>query len=272
MGATNRAAFQGHDPKVSVITPTADRQKLLEGTYYLLKNQSYTNWEWLIYDSSHKPLSFSDSRVCYVHDPQILTIGEKRNRLIEKAKGEIIVHFDDDDYYASSYLKNIVARLKEADFLTLHSWFSYDTKTHQFFYWDTTERGEMRYQVDSLSGLTIKELDFGPLLQGQKELLNRKGQTGYGFSYAYKKTVTRKCAFPDLDLAEDRKFYEAAEKGGFQISTYPEQRGETVHVIHETNTSIEYPQYRIPRFLIETLCPPFFSYIVFHEKDCHFSC
>jgi glycosyltransferase involved in cell wall biosynthesis len=254
--------------KISVITPTADRGPYLKGTFELLKNQRYTNWEWLIYDTSLRPTSFSDPRVTYIYDDQIVTIGEKRNRLIERATGDCIVHFDDDDYYAASYLESVVRRLQQSAFFTMHSWFSYDTKNGQFFYWDTEEGGEIRYCLSPFSGSTLREIELGPYLQGQKELLNYRGKTGYGFSFAYTKEVASRCRFRDIDLAEDRHFYEAVEAEGFLINTLAEQKGELVHVIHESNTSVEFPQYRVPRFLVQNLFPPFFSYIAqVHEKN-----
>lgn len=253
--------------KISVITPTADRLRFLQGTYRLLKQQKYSNWEWLIYDTSCKPTHFSDSRVIYLFDEGVVSIGEKRNRLIERATGDAIVHFDDDDYYAPTYLENVVSYLKKAFFVKLHGWFSYDLKTRQIYYWATDELGESRYVVNAVTGATLREIDFGPYLEGQKEKLNYKGKTGYGFSYAYAKEVADVCSFPDIDVAEDRKFFEAVQEAGFAIDLIADKKGEAVHVIHELNTSGEFPQYRIPRFLVKNLFPDFFSYIEpFHEN------
>lgn len=42
---------------------------------------------------------------------QGLTIGAKRNELIEFARGEIICHFDDDDWYAPDYISKAVSHL-----------------------------------------------------------------------------------------------------------------------------------------------------------------
>jgi len=249
--------------KMSVITPTADRENFLKGTYHLLKNQTYTNWEWLICDTSLKPMHFSDARITYIHDEGIMTIGQKRNRLIEKSSGDVIVHFDDDDYYAPTYLDQIINHLKKASFFTFHSWFSYDSKTGQFFYWDTEERSVTRYSVNALSGSRIREIELGADLQVQNDRLNYKGRTGYGFSFAYTKEVAAHCVFKSIDFGEDHHFYEDVEASGFVINTCADRRGEAIHVIHESNTSGEFPQYRIPKFLVQDLFPPFFSYLSF---------
>lgn len=254
--------------KVSVITPTGDRERFLKGTYELLKKQQHSDWEWLVYDTSLRPTHFSDPRITYIYDEGIVSIGEKRNRLIEKASGDCIVHFDDDDYYAPTYLNYVVSQLKKASFFTVHSWFSYDTKTRQFFYWDTEEAGQVRYHISALTGMTLKEIEFGPFLQKQNDHLNVKGKAGYGFSFAYTKEVAERCHFEDIDFAEDRHFYESAEKSGFTLGSEADKQGRVIHVLHESNTSAEFPQYRIPRFLVEPLFPPFFDYhTATHEEN-----
>ena len=41
-----------------------------------------------------------DERVRYVHDPaDELSLGQKRTRLVELARGEFVAHFDDDNVY-----------------------------------------------------------------------------------------------------------------------------------------------------------------------------
>lgn len=120
--------------KISIITPTYERARYLQGTYQLILNQTFSNWEWLVYDTSLNPSHFEDSRVTYIHDYSILTIGEKRNRLKKRATGDVVIHFDDDDYYAPNYLATVLEHLRAASFFTMHSWFSYDVKTSQFYY------------------------------------------------------------------------------------------------------------------------------------------
>lgn len=253
--------------KISIITPTHERRHYLQGAYQLIQNQTYTNWEWLIYDTSLRPTHFADARVIYMHDEAIVTIGEKRNRLKERASGDIVVHFDDDDYYAPTYLDMVLRELQKVSFFTVHSWFSYDSKTGQFYYWDTEELGEIRYFVSPISGSRIREVELGPYLEHQKIELNDKGRRGYGFSFAYTKEIAHKCFFRDLDLAEDRHFFDTVETQGFSIATLADQKGVVIHVIHNSNTSSEFPQYRIPQFLVAHLFPNFFPYaMTFHEN------
>lgn len=253
--------------KVSVITPTADRELFLQGAYRHLLSQNYTDWEWLIYDTSLRPAHFSDSRINYIYDEDILSIGEKRNRLISQAKGDVIVHFDDDDYYSPEYLTSIVAKLKQSCFCTAHAWFSYDLKASQVYYWDTEEACRTNYSVSPVTGACVREIELGPYMRGHGEGLNTKGKKGYGFSFAYTKEVALTCRFEDICLGEDFHFYEQVEKKGFSMLTYADQQARCVHMIHDSNTSSEYPQYRIPDFLVKDRFPHFFQFLNTH----HFS-
>lgn len=252
--------------KISIITPTADRPHFLEGLYTLIKRQNFTNWEWLVYDTSYKPQAFDDGRVIYCHDASILTIGEKRNRLIQRATGDSIVHFDDDDYYAPDYLCFMEEKLKWYDFFTIHSWFSYDLKAKQSYYWATDEVVRTQFFLHPLMGGKVREIDFGPDQEEAKEKINQKGRFGYGFSYAYKRSLALETPFCDADFGEDRLFYESVLKKGYSIGFEGDIEGRAIHVIHGTNTSGEYPQYRIPRFMMERYHPDFFSYISRYEN------
>lgn len=245
--------------QVSVITPTEERPQFLNKAYGFLKRQTYRDWEWLIYDTSLDPVQFSDPRITYLHDEKRISIGEKRKRLAHLAKGRILVHFDDDDFYASTYLATAVEMLKTCDFFTYHSWFSFDLKTCQLFYWASDEPSEKYFMLNSLTGTKVTEIEIGPQLAKQKELIRTQATIGYGFSFAYRKEVALKCFFPDLDLGEDWQFYQNVLAAGFRIEMQPEREGRVVHMIHDSNTSSEYPQYRIPLFLVKENFKEFFA-------------
>jgi GR25 family glycosyltransferase involved in LPS biosynthesis len=69
--------------------------------------------ELVIHDSTRKyyPFPLSDPRVTYVHDPEIATVGRKRNRLNSISRGRILVCMDDDDLYYSGYVSECVRLL-----------------------------------------------------------------------------------------------------------------------------------------------------------------
>lgn len=79
--------------KVSIITPTTESRKhFMPRLEEIINSQTYQDIEWLV-------------------DSGIGTIGAKRNRLCEIATGEIIVHFDDDDFYSPTYIEIAVNHL-----------------------------------------------------------------------------------------------------------------------------------------------------------------
>lgn len=245
--------------KVSVITPTEERKGFLNLLHRCLCAQSHVDWEWLIYDTSFTPQPIEDPKIHYFHSDERITIGEKRNRLIHAAKGEVIVHCDDDDYYAPLYLETALKALEKADLFTIDAWFNYHLNTQQIYYWGAEQSVPTHFVVDPVTGMRTREIDFGPHLSCQGAKLVKKARNGYGFSYAYYKNVTEICPFPDLDLGEDQRFFESAEEKGFRSCSLADQKGLVMHVVHETNTSCIYPQYRVPRFLAEPLFPAFFA-------------
>ena len=111
-----------------------------------------------------------------------ISIGEKRNILIEKAKGEIIVQFDDDDYYAPNYVSSMVSALTHlgADLINLRGWFLYDVRSDFFGYWDLMQKEGPHYRCDQ-AGVALT------MLSPENNLDFENNQLGFGFSYAFKK-------------------------------------------------------------------------------------
>lgn len=247
---------------VSIITPTSEREKFLPLIYKVIQNQQFEgNWEWLISDSSFRPSPFikrlKDSRIRYFYDYENLKIGAKRNFLKKEAQGNIIVHFDDDDFYSPFYLKKVISVLQDADFCKLSSFFCYASQTKEFFYWDTSHLTNTRYLLSPLTGKMIQEIDFSNMRKSE----TKRHKKGYGFSYAYKKEVAEKADFRNVNFGEDVAFFHKAEKQKFRINLFPDEEGLVIHIVHDMNTSMSFPQYRIPKFLTKKLFPTAESYL-----------
>lgn len=91
--------------------PTANRQKYIPFAVNYFLRQDYTHTELVIVDDGKEsiaPLLPDDSRISYFYTPPLGTIGLKRNFACKKAKGEIIVHWDDDDWYAYDWVSRQV--------------------------------------------------------------------------------------------------------------------------------------------------------------------
>ena len=88
--------------KVSVICPTFNRHERHKNLYAAFSQQSYRECELLVLDDSREAspsfLALKNPRVQYLHSTTRESVGVKRNRLVEIATGDIIAHFDDDDY------------------------------------------------------------------------------------------------------------------------------------------------------------------------------
>jgi len=90
-------------PLVSCIMPTANRRLFVPQSIRHFLRQDYANRELIIIDDgtdSIADLVPADKRIRYVRLNQRQTIGAKHNLACELAQGEIIVHWDDDDWMA----------------------------------------------------------------------------------------------------------------------------------------------------------------------------
>lgn len=104
-------------PLVSCIMPTANRQKFVLFAIQYFLRQDYPNKELVIVDDgteSIEPLVPNAAGIKYVRLQNLMnTIGEKRNYACAITKGEIIAHWDDDDWYAPDWIRNGVNTLLE---------------------------------------------------------------------------------------------------------------------------------------------------------------
>ena len=101
-------------PLVSCIMPTANRQKYVPIALDHFLNQDYQNAELIIIDDGKEsilPLLPKSSKIRYYYTEPLGTIGTKRNYACSKAHGEIIMHWDDDEWYAHDWIT------RQVDFL-----------------------------------------------------------------------------------------------------------------------------------------------------------
>jgi glycosyltransferase involved in cell wall biosynthesis len=92
----------GTRPLVSCIMPTCDRRDFVSQAIGYFLRQDYPDRELILLDDGAQPvgdLAPEDARIKYVRLDEKLTLGAKRNRACELANGEVIVHWDDDDWY-----------------------------------------------------------------------------------------------------------------------------------------------------------------------------
>ena len=111
-------------PFVSIVTPTFNRRRFIPYLIACFKHQTYpaNRMEWIVLDDGTDSVAdlFKGELIKGIqnlryirHDGEKLTIGAKRNRLNQEARGEILVAMDDDDYYPSERVSAVVAGFKK---------------------------------------------------------------------------------------------------------------------------------------------------------------
>lgn len=196
--------------KISLITPTRNREQALIEQYRRLLLQAHTNWEWLIYDDSDSQSEYFhtliDRRVKYIHEKHQLplSIGKKRNHLISKAEGDWIAHVDDDDLYGNKYLSLLLRQAISLDteLIYLKSW----------FYIDDQEKIGC-YSSDSVL----------PRVEG------------WGFTFMYRKELAVKNPFPDNNW-EDHFWFQSIVATAKYLGI-DDQDGIVFKSVHSSNTS-----------------------------------
>jgi glycosyltransferase involved in cell wall biosynthesis len=231
-----------------VITPTRNRHTFLPKLYTFFCAQTYPLKRWYIVDSSPTPSSFlttlshDDQRVVYIHREAPLSIGEKRNLLVSLCpKNSIIVHWDDDDYYAPNYLDTVTKGLQTADFVKLRSWYCY-SYPHDFWgYFEGHAALSSSFTLHGQNPLEWTDAFYADLSMAW----------GYGFSYAYYRYVWEAHAFDDINFGEDHEFVlKQLLNSQFTLQALDDETGLALHCLHAGNTSQTFPQYRLPTRLV----------------------
>jgi len=117
-GRSSAAPVPTAQPLVSCIMPTADRRPWVKRAIDYFLRQDYASRELVILDDGMdrvEDLIPNDPRVRYTALGGKLVLGQKRNRACELARGELIVHWDDDDWQAPHRLRYQVEALQSHD-------------------------------------------------------------------------------------------------------------------------------------------------------------
>ncbi len=104
-------------PLVSVFTPTYRTGERLARPFQSLLAQTYTNWEWVVYDDSPDDETFDALSALAAAEPRMRVfrsdrncgvIGEVKRRLCGLARGGILVELDHDDELTDHCLADLV--------------------------------------------------------------------------------------------------------------------------------------------------------------------
>lgn len=135
----------------------------------------------IVYDNANVPSSFftalNDPKVTYQHTTQTptqLSLGAKRNWLADNASGEIVVVFDDDDFYGSNYVSFMVSEMKRTGASLIRA------KTWLMSHFNESGR-DLTYHMVTPVGT----------------------ETGWGFAFVFKKSIMTSCRYADLNRLEE---------------------------------------------------------------------
>jgi len=104
-------------PLVSCIMPTRNRRRFVGQSISYFLRQDYPTRELIIVDDGEDlvgDLVPNDERIHYVHLAKRTLLGTKRNLACEMSRGELIAHWDDDDWIAPQRLSIQVRALLDS--------------------------------------------------------------------------------------------------------------------------------------------------------------
>jgi glycosyltransferase involved in cell wall biosynthesis len=188
--------------------PTYNRRPYVTKAVEYFLRQSYTNCELIVVDDGSDAVSDlmpDDERVRYVRMTAKATVGAKRNLACEQARGDLVVHWDDDDWIASWRLAYQVEQMIRSD--------------------------------AELCGLD-KPLFYDPRTDQAWEYVYPRGGKFWvaGSTLCYTRTFWRRAPFLNINVGEDTRFVWGALA---RRMVALENQNLFVGIIHPSNTSVK---------------------------------
>jgi O-antigen biosynthesis protein len=176
---------------------TRDRLEFVLQSIRYFQRQKYPNRELIILHDGSDNWSDrlpADDTIRYLKLPATMSIGAKRNRGCELARGAFIAHWDDDDWYAPNRLSMQLAPLIQgnAEITALPAGLFFDLSNWKF--WRCNDALHRRLFVENVHGGTL----------------------------VYKRTCWEGLSrYPDVSLAEDAYFLRQAVQRGARLRRLP---------------------------------------------------
>jgi hypothetical protein len=218
---------------VSCVMPTFNRPRFVRQAIRYFQAQEYPDRELIIVDDGPDPVRDvlpDDDRIRYIRLATRTTIGSKRNLACEQARGDVVVQWDDDDWYGPRRIADQVA-----DLVAGRAELTGITQS-----WLLDLRGTTFWRLDP---------DAGP---GQPEVSIAGG------TLAFLREVWGRCGgYPDDSLGEDVGFLRRAAECGARIVRMP-NNGAYVYVRHPANSwRFDFPAQAGPPGWSQQPPPPF---------------
>jgi glycosyltransferase involved in cell wall biosynthesis len=201
IGAPPAATAEPGEPLVSCIMPTCDRRGFVALAVHGFLRQDYPRAELVVVDDGADPVADclpDDPRVRYVRLDRRLTIGAKRNLACEAARGELVAHWDDDDWYPPWRLRAQAAALRRQAAEACGS--------SRLYYYEPATGRAWCYRYDG-----------------------RPGSWVAGNTLLYRKSFWARNRFPDVQVGEDARFLWQGRSRGLSDLADPALCVATIH-------------------------------------------
>ncbi|MGE2689009.1 glycosyltransferase family 2 protein [Mycolicibacterium pulveris] len=198
-------------PLVTAIMPTRDRPDFAMQAVRYFCDQDYSNKEMVVLEDGTPTLAGrlpDDPRIRYIPTGQpSRSIGAMRNEACALARGEIVAHWDDDDWYGPQRLTRQAEAIRsgDADLTALRDSLMLDLTTWHFW----------RCQPD----LHRRIFYIGDV---------------HGATMMYRRSIWEEAKFPDQSLAEDAIFLQQALDMGARLHAI-DADGLFIYIRHGAN-------------------------------------
>ena len=195
-----------NEPLISCIMPTCDRPEFVPKAIRYFLNQDYSNKELLIVDDGAEAVSGlipENEQIRYIRVDQKLKLGTKRNLCIEESRSDLIMHWDDDDWFAPNRISYQVKALLDAKAGVC------GLRRMLFFHLGTKKAWLYQYPDSGRNWLA-------------------------GGSLLYTKDFWKRSPFPDIQRASDTKFIWSSKMDAYVVL---DDYRFYVAMIHPGNTS-----------------------------------
>lgn len=187
--------------KYSILVPVYNKLRYLKKYFRFIANQEYLNYEIIVVDDNSNDGSYEylsnlekEYSNLYVYkNSENVGLGENRNILLSKAKGEYVLFVDPDDYVEIDLLKQIDFVNNNLDVIRYQNVIEPVTRNQK-----SKEAGKDKYRY-SVKGTEI--------ISGEEALLlwflgERKINT-FPWTYVYKKELFDNIHYPKTMILED---------------------------------------------------------------------
>ena len=200
--------FSEQNALVSCIMPTAGRRQFVPQAIRNFLAQDYAERELVILDDgadSVADLVPGDSRIHHVRTNQMQTLGAKRNECIRVSRGELIMHWDDDDWSASHRISYQVETLlrERAELCGLRQMLFYNPTTSES--WLYTYPANARLWLAGGSLLYTREFwqqrTLSPTFRLEKILVSSGGRLVHAWRWQKISTFTSRLSIHPIQAS-----------------------------------------------------------------------